>query len=68
MKKKPTLAEQLRQLIDKHAVPISRLAPALGVTKQTLHNQLSGKSPVSLAILLALRYAPTEELMPPDSE
>lgn len=56
-------SDQLRKLIDGHGIPISRLAPAIGLTKQTLHNQLSGKSPVSQVLLLALTYTPTKALV-----
>lgn len=61
-RKSPTPAQELRELIDSHGIPISHLAGVLGVTKQTLHNQLSGRAPVSKAILLALNYVPTAAL------
>ncbi len=57
-----TESKRLRTLIDRHGIPIYRLAGALGVTKQTIHNQLSGKAPVSQMMLLTLRYVPTEDL------
>lgn len=59
---KPIESKRLRTLIDRHGIPISRLAGALGVTKQTIHNQLSGKAPVSQMMLLTLEYVPTEDL------
>ena len=55
-------SKRLRQLIDAHGIPIYRLAGALGVTKQCIHNQLSGRAPVSQMMVLALEYVPTADL------